>query len=52
MNALPRLPEIDHWVVDETVKGFPGGEQPRTLGEIGRAGWNVLRGDLPFRSQC
>ncbi len=48
MSALPRLPEIDRWVVDETVKGFPGGEQPRTLGEIGRAGWNVLRGDLPF----
>ena len=48
MSALPRLPEIDRWVVDETVKGFPGGERPRPLGEIGRAGWNVLRGDLPF----
>lgn len=48
MNTLPRLPEIDRWMVDETVKGFPGGEQPRPLKEIGNAGWNVLSGDLPF----
>jgi len=48
MSALPRLPEIDRWIVDETVKGFPGGERPRPLGDVGSAGWNVLRGDLPF----
>lgn len=48
MNALPRLPQIDAWIVDDCVKGYPGGEQPRALGEIGQVGWNVLRGDLPF----
>lgn len=45
---LPRLPALDAWVVDDTVKGYPGGEPPRPLGEIGRCGWNVLRQDLPF----
>jgi D-serine dehydratase len=48
MSDLPRLREIDRWIVDGTVKGFPGSERPRPLSDIGSAGWNVLRGDLPF----
>src|SRR3546814_3083454 len=27
---------------------MPGGGAPFRLGDIGRQGWNVLRGDLPF----
>ena len=48
MNLLPRLPEIDAWIVDDCVKGYPGGAGPRPLREIGQSGWNVLRGDVPF----
>lgn len=48
MSALPRLPRIDTWSVDECVKGYPGGASPRPLAEIGRAGWNILRGSCPF----
>jgi D-serine dehydratase len=40
------------WVLDETItpccKGFPHAAAPMPLREIGRQGWNVLRGDLPF----
>lgn len=45
---LPRLPEIDAWLIDDAVKGFPGGQAAVALGDIGRSGWNVLRQDLPF----
>jgi len=47
MQTLVRIAAIDAWRVDGTVKGFPGQAAPRTLGEIGSAGWNVLAGDLP-----
>jgi D-serine dehydratase len=46
--TLPRLPPIDEWVVDDTVKGFPGGRPPIALGEIRQQGWNLLNGDLPL----
>jgi len=40
------------WLLDEPVdsrfKGFPHGVAPMRLRDIGRQGWNVLRGDLPF----
>jgi D-serine dehydratase len=45
---LPRLPAIDAWLIDDTVKGFPGGKASLPLREIGRQGWNILRQDLPF----
>src|SRR3546814_7771318 len=43
-----RLDEIEGWSVDDRVKGMPGGVTPFRLGDIGRQGWNVLRGDLPL----
>jgi len=46
--TLPRLPSIDEWVIDDTVKGFPGGRPPIALGEIRQQGWNLLNGDLPL----
>lgn len=48
MHSLPRLPALDAWIIDDNVKGFPGGHTPLSLAEIGRAGWNILGQDLPF----
>jgi D-serine dehydratase len=48
VTTLPRVPAIDAWVVDDTVKGYPGGEAPLALADISGQGWNVLRQDLPF----
>lgn len=48
MPSLPRLPALDAWIVDDTVKGYPGGAPPRPLRELAHTGWNVLRQDLPF----
>jgi D-serine dehydratase len=45
---LPRIAEIDQWIVDATVKGFPGRHPPTTLGRLGTLGWNPLRGDVPL----
>lgn len=45
---LPRAPSIDAWVVDSTVKGYPGDAPPMPLGEIRARGWNVLRDGLPL----
>lgn len=42
------LQAIEAILVDETVKGMPGGLRPMPLGDIGRQGWNVLREDLPL----
>ncbi|HLJ20377.1 MAG TPA: amino acid deaminase [Stellaceae bacterium] len=39
---------IDRFVLDQTIKGMPGGVRPFRLDEIGRHGWNVLREDLPM----
>ena len=35
-------------LVDETVKGMPGGIAPLKLGDIGKQGWNVLAEDMPL----
>jgi len=43
-----RLDEIEDFRIDDRVKGMPGGVTPFRLGDIGRQGWNVLRGDLPL----
>jgi len=48
MSPLPRIPELDAWLVDATTKGFPGAVRATRLGEIGSRGWNVLRDDLPL----
>jgi D-serine dehydratase len=35
--------------LDPTVKGMPAGARPgMVLSDVGRAGWNLLRGDLPL----
>jgi D-serine dehydratase len=39
---------IERFILDQTVKGMPGGVTPFHLDEIGRQGWNVLREDLPM----
>lgn len=48
MNYLPRVSSVDEWIIDETVKGFPGHIGPMPLREIGAQGWNVLREDVPL----
>jgi D-serine dehydratase len=35
-------------LVDERIKGLPGGSGPIRLDAIGLCGWNLLRGDLPL----
>lgn len=44
MNLL----EIENEPIDGRWKGVPPGVAPFRLGEIGRFGWNLLKGDLPF----
>jgi D-serine dehydratase len=39
---------IAEGLVDETVKGMPGGVAPMKLGDIGRQGWNLLAEDMPL----
>jgi D-serine dehydratase len=39
---------IDDMLLDDLVKGFPGGHAPVRLGDIGKQGWNLLREDLPL----
>lgn len=43
-----RLDPIEAILVDGLFKGYPGTADPRPLSAIGKAGWNVLRGDVPF----
>lgn len=42
------LAPIEATLIDGLVKGYPGTAAPRRLSEIGAAGWNILRGDVPF----
>lgn len=42
------LDEIDGTILDGLWKGMPLGAPPFRLGDIGRFGWNLLRGDLPM----
>jgi len=39
---------IGSTMLDQCVKGMPGGVSPFRLDDIGRHGWNVLREDLPL----
>jgi len=39
---------IEATILDQCVKGMPGGIEPFRLGDIQRHGWNVLREDLPL----
>lgn len=42
------LQQIEAALVDDAIKGMPGGMTPVRLGDIGRQGWNLLREDLPL----
>jgi len=39
---------IPDYLLDDTVKGIPGGTKPFPLSQIAEHKWNVLREDLPF----
>jgi D-serine dehydratase len=39
---------IEDSSLDASLKGYPHGAPQCTVKNIGRQGWNVLRGDLPF----
>jgi D-serine dehydratase len=39
---------IEATILDQCVKGMPGGIEPFRLGDIQRHGWNVLKEDLPL----
>ena len=45
---MTKLAAIDELLVDDRYKGIPGGTTAFPLKEIGRGGWNVLRGDVPL----
>lgn len=45
---MMNLSEIENEPIDGRWKGVPPGAAPFRLGEIGRFGWNLLKGDLPF----
>ena len=44
----PALAALDAAPIDDMFKGFPPGAAALPLGQIGRQGWNLLKGDLPF----
>lgn len=42
------LDEIFDLVLDDSIKGIPGGTPPFRLGDIGSKRWNILDGNMPF----
>jgi D-serine dehydratase len=47
-TAASALAELDAGLIDDSFKGYPPAVAPTQLGEIGKHGWNLLKGDLPF----
>ncbi len=45
---MAQIAEIENLIVDDLVKGVPGGVDPFPLREVGTKGWNVLAEDLPL----
>ncbi len=45
---MSRLREIEDLLVDDRIKGIPGGVAPFRLGDIGSHRWNLLRESLPL----
>ena len=39
---------IEASTLDSSLKGYPHRAPPCAVRDIGRQGWNVMRGDLPF----
>lgn len=48
LTAMLNLSAIDELSLDDRYKGIPGGTAAFPLKELGRRGWNVLRGDIPL----
>ncbi len=42
------LGSLREFILDDRVKGIPGGVEPFPLAELGKKGWNVLKEDLPL----
>ena len=42
------LRAIEASTLDPSLKGFPHRAPPCAVGDVGRQGWNAMRGDLPF----
>jgi len=42
------LKPIHEMMLNDSIKGIPGGVEPFPLREISKQGWNVLREDLPL----
>ena len=42
------LDGIESLLIDDRYKGIPGGTPALPLKDLGRQGWNVLRGDVPL----
>ena len=45
---LTSLDDISDLLLDDLVKGVPGGTSGLRLGDVGSQGWNLLREDLPL----
>ena len=45
---MARTVEIENLIVDDLVKGVPGGVDSFPLRELSTKGWNVLAKDLPL----
>jgi len=45
---LTSLDDIDDLLLDDLVKGIPGGVSGLRLGDVGKQGWNLLNEDLPL----
>lgn len=45
---LDNAAELDATALGELTKGIPPAARRLTLGDVGRQGWNLLRGDLPL----
>ena len=45
---LTSLNDIDDLLLDDLVKGIPGGTSNLRLGDVGKQGWNLLNEDLPL----
>ncbi len=42
------LDSLLHTTLDRCVKGLPPAAAPINLGDVGKRGWNLLKGDLPL----
>ncbi len=45
---MAQLADIENLIIDDLVKGVPGGADPFPLRDIGEKAWNVLAEDLPL----